>query len=49
MIRRLGVNDQCIIIPFHVNENHWVVVVRRRPANKAITFYYADDINCEKT
>lgn len=37
-----------ILIPYHVHENHWVAVSCYE-INNEVTFYYADDLNCQQT
>ncbi|MFN9982180.1 MAG: hypothetical protein ACK53Y_19795, partial [bacterium] len=41
-------NDPVILIPCHVNNNHWVGIARRRIHDR-VYFFYADDLNSGTT
>ncbi len=42
------ISDPVIMIPCHINDNHWVAVVRRN-MNWNISFWYSDDFNSAST
>jgi len=45
-VRKPSMDKPCIIIPMHMHNNHWVIIVQRIMRDKTIVFFYADDLNC---
>jgi len=48
-VRKPAIMDPYIIILIHVNNYHWVTMVWQVQAHNKLTFYYADDLNCNQT